>query len=305
MRLTQLSALRRRFPAGLILGFVVCAAATLALAQTADLTAPPLTATPAATMSATPIHGGSHLAAWLGVDIVKLVLAADVVGKASLIILGLLSIASWAVIVYKALHIRQAVNQTNEFVDICTQGNGDLEEAFRVSSNFPDSPLAQILREGYLELEVENWYREGYDLSDEGRMELAKVGIERIFERTITNEISHLESKLIFLATATNVAPFIGLFGTVWGVMGAFQALTTMTTAVNLTALAPGIATALLATVGGLAVAIPSSISYNYLTHRVRSLTSRMDAFALELSNVIQKQIIKQGAGMNSTGAMR
>jgi biopolymer transport protein TolQ len=103
----------------------------------------------------------------------------------------------------------------------------------------------------------------------------------------------HLESKLIFLATTSNVCPFIGLFGTVWGIMGAFQGMAN-TSSVALSSLAPGIATALVTTVGGLFCAIPSSVMYNYLTNRVNLLISRMDAFSLELSNVIHKQIMKQ-----------
>ncbi len=243
--------------------------------------------------------GTSHMQGWLGVDLVRLIVSADMIGKTSLVVLVGFSIMSWMVIVYKFLHLRQATVQTDQFVEVCNQGSGDLNEAFRMTGSFPDSPLAQILREGYLELEVEDWYRTGYDLSPDTRMELAKVGIERVFERTISSEISHLESKLILLATTSNVCPFIGLFGTVWGIMGSFQALSSTGTAA-LSSLAPGISTALLTTVGGLFCAIPASIMYNYLTHRVRRLVSRMDAFALELSNVIQKQIIKQNATTGS-----
>ncbi len=234
----------------------------------------------------------THIKSWIGVDIVSLIMSSDLVGKISLILLGVFSIVIWMVIVYKYLHIRQARIQTDQFVEICNQGGGNLEEAFAASSNFPDSPLAQILREGYLELEIEDWYRGDYELPAETRIELAKVSLERIFERTITHEIAHLESKLVILATATTVCPFIGLFGTVWGIMVSFQALSSGSAAIA--SLAPGIATALLCTVGGLTCAIPATVTYNYLTHNVRKLTARMDAFALELSNVIQKQIIKQ-----------
>ena len=121
----------------------------------------------------------------------------------------------------------------------------------------------------------------------------AKVGIERVFDRAITNEITNLESKLIFLSTTTTVCPFIGLFGTVWGIMVAFQGFGLRGT-VSIAALAPGLSTALLTTIGGLFCAIPASILYNYLTNKVRVMTARMDSFALELSNIIQKQITKQ-----------
>ena len=237
--------------------------------------------------------GATPMQGWLGVDIFKLIGRADALGKLSLIVLSIFSVISWMVIVYKHLHLRQAMLQTDAFVKVCNEGSGELEEAFRHAADYPDSPLAQLLREGFLELEVENWYREGYSLNAEARVDFAKIGLERVFERTITSEITHLESKLIFLATTSNVCPFIGLFGTVWGIMGAFQGLTS-TESVALASLAPGISTALVTTVGGLFCAIPASVMYNYLTHRVRLLTSRMDGFALELSNVIQKRILKQ-----------
>jgi biopolymer transport protein TolQ len=186
--------------------------------------------------------------------------------------------------------------QTDAFVRVCNHGSGRLDEAFKTAADFPDSPLAQILREGYLELEIENWYREGYHLDPAGRVDMAKVGIERVFNRTITNEITHLESKIVFLATTTNVCPFIGLFGTVWGIMVAFQSFGLSGSSVSISSLAPGLSTALLTTVGGLFCAIPASIMYNNLTNKVRILTAHMDAFALELSNIVQKQIMKQAA---------
>jgi biopolymer transport protein TolQ len=238
---------------------------------------------------------GANLRAWLGVDVFDMLGHVDLVGRACLIALVLFSIASWAVIIYKYLHIRQAINQTESFVQVCNAGSGQLDEAFKVAADYPDSPLGQILREGYLELEIENWYRDGYNLDASGRVDLAKIGIERVFNRTITNEITHLESKLIFLATTTTVCPFIGLFGTVWGIMVSFQAIG-MSGSASINALAPGLSTALLTTVGGLFCAIPSSIMYNNLTNKVRILTAQMDSFALELSNIVQKQILKQAA---------
>ena len=233
------------------------------------------------------------ISSWLGLDLVEMIGSSDPVGKICLVILFLFSIASWAIIIYKFLHIQTASRQTNLFVKECMSGAGGLEDAYRNASAYPDSPLAQILREGYLELEIEDWYKVGYALSAEQRVEVAKAGVERVFERTISNEIAHLESNLIFLAIASNVCPFIGLFGTVWGIMISFLAMGTDGSA-TLSVLAPGIATALITTVAGLAAAIPASVMYNYFTARVQLLISRMDSFALELSNIIQKQFLKQ-----------
>ena len=122
-------------------------------------------------------------------------------------------------------------------------------------------------------------------------MIVAKVSIERVLERTITEEIRHLESYLIFLATTSNVAPFIGLFGTVWGVLGAFQALS-RTGSAALSSLAPGMATALTATIAGLFAAIPASVFYNYFTNKIAIMITDMDSFSLQLANILQKRIL-------------
>ncbi|MBN1866574.1 MotA/TolQ/ExbB proton channel family protein [Candidatus Sumerlaeota bacterium] len=230
---------------------------------------------------------------WLGVDIVGMIASSDPIGKTCLTITAFFSIASWAIIIYKFLHVQAASRQTNRFVRECMAGSGSLEDAYRNAAAYPDSPLAQILREGYLELEIEDWYKQGYNLSSDQRIEVAKAGIERVFERTIANEISHLESYVIFLALTSNVCPFVGLFGTVWGIMATFQSMAFEGSG-TLSVLAPGIATALTTTVAGLAAAIPASVAYNYFTGRVQVLISRMDAFALELSNIIQKQLLKR-----------
>lgn len=229
----------------------------------------------------------------LGVDIVRMILNTDVVGKLCLLVLLVLSVASWALIIYKYLHFRAAVRQTNRFTHECMAGSGNLEDAYRNAAAYPDSPLAQVLREAYLELEIEDWYKVGYNLTNEQRIEAAKVGVDRVLERTISNEISHLENNLIFLAVTSNVSPFLGLFGTVWGIMATFEGMGADALA-SISSIAPGIATALVTTVAGLAAAIPASVMYNYFTAKVQMLTSRMDAFALELSNVIQKQILKR-----------
>lgn len=237
----------------------------------------------------------ANLRGWLGVDLFQMVRSTDILGRACLLILLGFSVSSWVIIVYKYLHLRQATLQTEAFTETLNQGSGRLDEAFKTASEFPVSPLAEILREGYLELEIENWYRDGYNINSAERLDLAKLGVERVFNRTITNEISHLERNLSFLATTTSVCPFIGLFGTVWGIMIAFQSFGVSGSA-SLSSLAPGLSTALITTIGGLFCAIPSSIFYNNLTTKVRMLTSQMDAFALELSNIVQKQIMKQNA---------
>jgi biopolymer transport protein TolQ len=245
--------------------------------------------------AAAPGGSGERIKRMFGVDVIRVITDSDLMGIFCYIVLAIFSIGSWAEILYKALHIRHATKQTNQFVDTCMSGSGSLDEAYKHAAEYPASPLAQVLRETYLELEVENWYRDAGRLGISNRLELAKVGVERILERTTSNEIRHLESYLIFLATSSAVAPFIGLFGTVWGILGGFQTLAIYGTA-NFQILAPSIATALGATVMGLIVAIPTVVFYNYFANKIQALVTRMDSFALEISNVIQKRILQEGA---------
>lgn len=226
----------------------------------------------------------------LSVNIIQAIRENDIVGLFCLSLTAVFSIISWAVIIYKYLHLRQAHRQTQRYVELCAD-SGKLDDAFRYAGSFPDSPIAQIARETYLEITTENWFESAAAEGVSHHMEVARISLERIHDRTITGEIRHLESWLIFLATTSTVAPFIGLFGTVWGILGVFQSLGTYST-VNIAVIAPGIATALTTTVGGLIAAIPAVVFYNYFTNSVQILVSRMDAYALELSNIAQKQIL-------------
>ena len=227
---------------------------------------------------------------WLGVNVIQAVKDCDLIGLACLLIIALFSIISWAVIAYKWLHIFQANNQTNNFVESCMSGGGSLDQAFKATNDFPDSPLAQVLREVYLEMQIENWYQLDDQVSLENQLLLAKAGTERVIDRSSSNEIKHLESHLMILATTASVTPFIGLFGTVWGVQGAFQSLAGG--AVDIGALAPGISTALATTVAGLIAAIPALVFYNYLTSKIDKIVVRMDSFSTEIMNIIQKRIL-------------
>jgi len=231
---------------------------------------------------------------WFCVDVIEAIKLNDMMGILCLIITTIYSVISWGVIGYKYLHIRQATNQSNKFIEQCMAGKGNLERAFQIASNFPDSPLAQILRESYLELEMENWYQGDKDMTLDGRLNAAKISLERVMEQTSANEIRHLENGLNFLATTANVCPLIGLFGTVWGILGAFQVVAKEGSA-SVGSLGPGVSTALMTTVAGLIAAIPAVIAYNYFVTKVQILVRRMDAFGMEASNIIQKQIMKKG----------
>jgi len=229
------------------------------------------------------------------VNIFQAIADSDFMGILCLSTCLVLSIICWALILYKLVTISAASRQSDAFIDECLNSAGSLEEAFRLSKRYTESPVAQVFRETYLEMQLENWYADAA-LTQEQRLLAARTSVERVLERAITEEIRRLESYLIFLATTSNVAPFIGLFGTVWGVLGAFQALSRSGSAA-LSALAPGMATALTATIAGLFAAIPASAFYNYFTNKIAILISHMDSFSLQLANIIQKRIITDSTG--------
>ena len=231
---------------------------------------------------------------WFCVDVIDAIVKNDAMGILCLVSTAIFSIISWGVMIYKHLHIRQVVKQTNKFVEQCMAGRGNLDRAFQLASNYPDSPLAQILREAYLEMEMENWYQNEKELTLDGRLSATKMSLDRIMEQTATNEIKQMENGLNFLATTANVCPLIGLFGTVWGILGAFQVVAKEGSA-STASLAPGVSTALMTTVAGLIAAIPAVLAYNYLLGKVQILIKRMDSFSMEVSNIIQKQILKKG----------
>lgn len=239
------------------------------------------------------LYSGQIRSQIISVDILDAIRQNDIVGMACIIICALFSIVSWAIILYKFLQLSTVSRQSGLFLDNCMSESVTLDEIYKVAADYPDCPLSQILRESYVEAEVENWYRDYREMPLQDKLTLAKVGLERVMEQTISHEMRKLEGGLNFLATTASVSPFFGLFGTVWGILACFQSVATQGS-VGLSALAPGVSTALMTTVVGLVAAIPASISYNYFTSRVQALLSQMDSFSMELSNIIQKQVIKQ-----------
>jgi biopolymer transport protein TolQ len=249
------------------------------LAQTLDgLTAP-------ASVPVRPASGGAF-----HVDIVQAASDSDIVGVASLIVCLVLSLVCWAVILAKWNELRRAESEDDGFVTEVGRAGGVLEDAYSIASRYPTSSLALILREACMEMEAENWYSDP-SWSTDDRLTAARIGLDRVIDRTIAEEERRFNGRLVVLATTASVAPFIGLFGTVWGVLAAFQALGQMEGAA-IQALAPGMATALLSTLAGLVAAIPATLFYNYFASRVENRVTRMEGFAGELANIIQKRLL-------------
>lgn len=219
---------------------------------------------------------------------------AGLVVKLVLLLLLFFSIASWAIVFIKFRYIKKAYGESVDFTDLFWQCR-NLSDAFSKAKVLKQSPVARVFVAGYLEIKrTSEPSGEGEGAkrsSDANYMGLGNV--KRALRRSINLEVRRLSQLVPFLATAGNTAPFIGLFGTVWGIMNTFHGIGT-TGSASLAVVAPGISEALVATAAGLAVAIPAVIAYNYFIDRIRVLDSELQSFAADLLNIIERDIHKQ-----------
>jgi len=231
-------------------------------------------------------------------SVVDLVLYSGPVVKIVLLILLFFSILSWAIIFAKFRLIRRADKESRQFLRIFWEGK-QLSSIFADSKKLRYSPTAEVFRAGYVELNKlsqtthnpENPRKDG-DLTALG-IELSGVdNISRSMRQAATSELTKLERALGFLATTGSTTPFIGLFGTVWGIMDAFRGIG-MRGSATLAVVAPGISEALIATAAGLAAAIPAVVAYNYYVNRIKVLSAEMDNFSAELLNIIKRHFLK------------
>jgi biopolymer transport protein TolQ len=208
-----------------------------------------------------------------------------------LIILVMCSIISWAVILYKVRIIRRANVESRQFLEVFWEARS-FQTVHAQTDRLRQSPLAQLFRAGYAEWRKRRQRFGGAEALEEGdlSMELGHLeSVERTLRRTAEAETARLERMLVFLATVGSTAPFIGLFGTVWGIMESFRNIGASGSA-SLAIVAPGISEALIATATGLAAAIPAVIAYNYLNNTIRVLSTEMDAFVAEFLNIVSYQ---------------
>lgn len=232
---------------------------------------------------------------------VNLILQTGLVAKGVLLVLLFFSLACWTIIFLKLRTFRRADRQDERFLRIFRESK-NLHSAYEDCRRLPQSPLAALFREGYKELASAlrgNPGPRGTPAPAEAAARDMDVvpedllsRISRSLRHASLREISGLERMLIFLATTGNVTPFIGLFGTVWGIMDAFHSIG-LTGSANLGAVAPGIAEALITTAAGLATAIPGVIAYNYFLNRIKGAATRMDLFSLEFTAMAERAIAK------------
>ena len=222
-------------------------------------------------------------------SVLTIIQRSGLVSKAVLILLLFFSIVSWAIIADKYFSFKRARRQNGHFYRLFRKPGSTLSELATAATKYRNSPFAQMLIIVYNEI----IHPTHADMRDSApTMKFAAPSHERI-ERAVSkaglSETSALEKNLSFLATTASATPFIGLFGTVWGIINAFESIGVQRST-DLSVVAPGIAEALIATAMGLAAAIPAVIGYNYFIHQIRKLTSEMEEFSIELLNFVESQ---------------
>ncbi len=222
-----------------------------------------------------------------------------------LFLLLLFSITSWAIIFIKYRYIRRAFKESALFTDFFWKSR-DLSNAYAKAKQLHRSPVARIFRIGYMELKKlrqsgvsitsQSSQSPGTETSSNVKIGNVKFGgtenVKRSLHRAINTETTRMIQMVPFLATTGNTTPFIGLFGTVWGIMNSFHGIGQRGSA-SLAVVAPGISEALIATAAGLAVAIPAVIAFNYFMQKIRIIESELESFSADFLNVIERDILK------------
>lgn len=207
---------------------------------------------------------------------------ADWIVQAVMIILLFSSVWCWAIIVDKVRRIRRITAQADQFDAEFWSGNS-LEELYERVRRNPDHPMAMLFVAA-----MKEWQR---SVSGTGKIAMGvQDRLYRVMRVTVSREMEGLESYLSFLATVGATAPFVGLFGTVWGIMNSFQSIA-LTHNSSLAVVAPGIAEALFATAMGLVAAIPAVVGYNKISNDLGRYANRLDSFADEFGTILSRQI--------------
>ncbi len=223
-------------------------------------------------------------------ELITMVSSAGPIVKGVMLVLLFFSVISWAIIFIKFIYLRKAHSESWEFTELFWQCR-TLTDAFSKAKALDSSPAARIFMAAYMEMARDAGKGTGDKKKTLGLHGISNV--KRSLERSINTEVRKLNQLIPFLATAGNTSPFIGLFGTVWGIMGTFHGIGQSGSA-SLAVVAPGISEALVATAAGLAVAIPSVIAYNYFLDRIRGIHSELNSFSADLLNIVERDIQKQ-----------
>jgi biopolymer transport protein TolQ len=214
-----------------------------------------------------------------GISLIDLLLKSSPIAKFVLILLLLFSIVSWAIIFAKWRTLKASQKDTDEFLARFSR-NAKLSDLFVEAEFRKQSPIARVYLAGYEEViaQIE---------SGDNRIQSFEA-INRVMQSATIDEVTRMEKSLSWLATAANASPFIGLFGTVVGIIIAFQGLSASSGS-SIQSVAPGIAEALIATAAGIAAAVPAAIFYNYFLSKIKNLTAALDRFSLDIMNIVER----------------
>jgi biopolymer transport protein TolQ len=216
-------------------------------------------------------------------EVGQLIANTGIVARIVLVLLLFFSVLSWAIIFKKYQNFNNARRESREFLRIF-RGSKKLSEIRTSCQSLKATPLTEVFMSGYREIESQAVYSE-----NPGRPHIRSLeAIHRSLQIASSAELTHMEQWLTWLATTGGVTPFVGLFGTVWGIIDAFQGLGSGGVA-SLRSVAPGISEALITTAAGLFAAIPAVVAYNYFVQRVKEFGNLMDDFALEFLNMAER----------------
>jgi biopolymer transport protein TolQ len=234
------------------------------------------------------------------IDLIHMISNAGLMVKFVLALLVFFSIVSWAIILIKYRYIRRSFRESAEFTEFFWKSR-DLSNAFAKAKQLHGSPLARIFRIGYIELKKTSQAGGAFQAggsaapadqaSEPGHHATGIENVKRALRRAINTEMTRMTQMVPFLATTGNTTPFIGLFGTVWGIMGSFAGIG-LKGAANLATVAPGISEALVATATGLAAAIPAVIGFNYFMSKIRIIETELHSFSADFLNIVERDIL-------------
>ena len=230
-------------------------------------------------------------------SITDMIFHAGPVGQLVMLTLLIFSIASWTIVFTKVRLLRKVRIDSEDFLETFWSST-NLNEAHKAAAEFEYSPEASVFTAGFSELQKINKIRSRKDENippDTLEMQLATMdNLKRAVRKAESQELTKLGSALAFLATTGSATPFIGLFGTVWGIMASFHDIGQRGSA-SLAVVAPGISEALVATAAGLAVAIPAVIFFNYFSNRVNDIDGNMQNFTTDFLNLVERDLLSRG----------
>jgi biopolymer transport protein TolQ len=231
------------------------------------------------------------------INLINMISNAGLMVQFVLLLLLFFSVTSWAIIIIKYRYIKKAYQESALFTDLFWKSR-DLSNAYKEAKELQGSPIARIFRIGYVELRKISRSGMGGTTGDAGEGQSTMGGrfagmdnIKRALRRAINTETTRMAQMVPFLATTGNTTPFIGLFGTVWGIMNSFHGIGARGSA-SLAVVAPGISEALVATAAGLGVAIPAVIAFNYFMQKIKTLESELHSFSADFLNIIERDIM-------------